>query len=65
MILGRYIAPAGRTLWLGGTELSRTRESCMFNCSFTHIETVYDVVDCPMAAFTRLRRRLQTDYRNT
>ena len=46
MIPGRYIAPAGRTLWLGGTELSRTRESCMFNCSFTHIETVYDVVDC-------------------
>lgn len=46
MIEGRYIAPAGRTLWLGGTELSRTRESCMFNCSFTHIETVYDVVDC-------------------
>lgn len=46
MIVGRYIAPAGRTLWLGGTELSRTRESCMFNCSFTHIETVYDVVDC-------------------
>ncbi len=46
MILGRYIAPAGRTLWLGGTELSRTRESCMFNCSFTYIETVYDVVDC-------------------
>ncbi len=46
MIYGRYIAPAGRTLWLGGTELSRTRESCMFNCSFTHIETVYDVVDC-------------------
>src|SRR5262245_42186532 len=36
MIRGRYIAPAGRTLWLGGTELSRTRESCMFNCSFTH-----------------------------
>lgn len=46
MIVGRYIAPAGRTLWLGGTELSRLRESCMFNCSFTHIETVYDVVDC-------------------
>jgi adenosylcobalamin-dependent ribonucleoside-triphosphate reductase len=46
MILSRCIAPAGRTLWLGGTELSQTRESCMFNCSFTHIETVYDVVDC-------------------
>lgn len=44
-ILGRYIAPAGRTLFLGGTELSRRRESCMFNCSFTEVETVYDVVD--------------------
>jgi len=37
--------PAGRTLWLGGTELSRKRESCMFNCSYTHVETVYDLVD--------------------
>lgn len=45
LILNRYIAPAGRTLWLGGTELSRTRESSMFNCSFTHVETVYDMVD--------------------
>lgn len=45
LVLGRYIAPAGRTLWLGGTELSRQRESCMFNCSYTHVETVYDVVD--------------------
>jgi ribonucleoside-triphosphate reductase len=45
LIQGRYIAPAGRTLWLGGTELSRKRESCMFNCSYTHVETVYDVVD--------------------
>lgn len=45
LILNRRLAPAGRTLWLGGTELSRTRESCMFNCAFTHVETVYDVVD--------------------
>ncbi|GAB4231478.1 MAG: ribonucleoside-triphosphate reductase, adenosylcobalamin-dependent [Chlamydiales bacterium] len=45
LVQGRYIAPAGRTLWLGGTELSRQRESCMFNCSFTHVETVYDMVD--------------------
>ncbi|MFQ5728986.1 MAG: ribonucleoside-triphosphate reductase, adenosylcobalamin-dependent [Waddliaceae bacterium] len=45
LILDRRIAPAGRTLWLGGTELSRKRESSMFNCSFTHVETVYDVVD--------------------
>lgn len=44
-ILGRYITPAGRTLFLGGTELSRRRESCMFNCSFTEVETVYDLVD--------------------
>lgn len=45
LILHHYIAPAGRTLWLGGTELSRTRESSMFNCSYTHVETVYDMVD--------------------
>jgi len=45
LVLNRRIMPAGRTLWLGGTELSRKRESCMFNCSFTHVETVYDVVD--------------------
>lgn len=45
LISGRYIAPSGRTFWLGGTELGRTRESSMFNCSYTHVETVYDVVD--------------------
>ena len=45
LIIERRIAPAGRTLWLGGTELSRKRESSMFNCSFTHVETVYDLVD--------------------
>ncbi|NCF70475.1 MAG: ribonucleoside-triphosphate reductase, adenosylcobalamin-dependent [Chlamydiales bacterium] len=44
-ILARKLMPAGRTLFLGGTELSKQRESCMFNCSFTHVETVYDVVD--------------------
>lgn len=45
LILDRRIAASGRTLWLGGTELSRTRESSMFNCSFTFVETVYDLVD--------------------
>ena len=45
LIVDRYLAPAGRTLWLGGTDLSRQRESCMFNCSFTNVETVYDLVD--------------------
>ncbi len=45
LILARRMMPAGRTLWLGGTELSRKRESSMFNCAFTDVETVYDVVD--------------------
>lgn len=45
LVLNRSISVGGRTLWLGGTELSRTRESSMFNCSYTHVETVYDVVD--------------------
>jgi len=36
---------AGRTLWLGGTEISKTRESSQFNCSFTNVETIYDIVD--------------------
>lgn len=45
LVLNRYMMPSGRSLWLGGTELSRQRESSMFNCSFTHVETVYDVVD--------------------
>lgn len=45
LMLSRYIMPAGRTLFLGGTELSQRRESCMFNCSFTEVETIYDMVD--------------------
>ena len=45
LILNRKVAPAGRTLWLGGTKLSQKRESSMFNCSFTQVETVYDIVD--------------------
>lgn len=45
LILNRKIAPAGRTLWLGGTEISRRRESSMFNCAYTHVETIYDIVD--------------------
>jgi ribonucleoside-triphosphate reductase len=45
LIYYRKIMPAGRTLWLGGTEVSRRRESSMFNCSHTNIETVYDIVD--------------------
>ena len=45
LITGRYLMPSGRTLWLGGTEISQTRESSMFNCAFSYVETVYDVVD--------------------
>lgn len=45
LLIDRKVAVAGRTLWLGGTEISRRREASMFNCSFTNIETVYDVVD--------------------
>lgn len=41
----RALLPEGRTLWLSGTEISETRESCMFNSAFTYVETVYDVVD--------------------
>jgi len=41
----RCVMPAGRTLWLGGTEWSRKRESSMFNCAHLLVETVYDVVD--------------------
>lgn len=45
LLLDRKVAVAGRTLWLGGTPISRTREASQFNCAFTNIETVYDVVD--------------------
>jgi ribonucleoside-triphosphate reductase len=37
---------SGRTLWLGGTTVAKTREASQFNCSFTNVETIYDVVDC-------------------
>lgn len=46
LIYDRKVCPAGRTLWLGGTEVSKRRESSMFNCSHSNIETVYDIVDC-------------------
>lgn len=45
LILERKVAVAGRTLWLGNTEVARRREASMFNCSFTNVETVYDAVD--------------------
>lgn len=45
LMLKRKVSLAGRSLWLGGTELSRTRESSQFNCSGSICSTVYDVVD--------------------
>lgn len=45
LMLERKASMSGRTLWLGGTEVSRQREASMFNCSFLRIQTVYDCVD--------------------
>jgi adenosylcobalamin-dependent ribonucleoside-triphosphate reductase len=45
LMLDRKVLMSGRTLWLGGTEVAQRREASQFNCSFTHVETVYDVVD--------------------
>jgi len=45
VLLYRRGALAGRTYWLGGTEKGRECECSQFNCSFTIIETVHDLVD--------------------
>jgi adenosylcobalamin-dependent ribonucleoside-triphosphate reductase len=45
LMLGRKVLPSGRTLWLGGTDVAKTREASQFNCSFGRVETVSDVVD--------------------
>jgi ribonucleoside-triphosphate reductase len=45
LMIERKMSMSGRTLWLGGTEVSRRREASQFNCSFLRIETVQDVVD--------------------
>lgn len=45
LLLERKVLMSGRTLWLGGTEVAKRREASQFNCSFTNVETVYDVVD--------------------
>lgn len=41
----RRVSAAGRTLWLGGTELVKRREASSFNCSYVEVRTVHDVVD--------------------
>ena len=45
LMVEKKLSTSGRTLWLGGTEVSKRREASQFNCSFTEVETVYDVVD--------------------
>lgn len=45
LMLDRKVLPSGRTLWLGGTTVAKLREASQFNCAFTQVETVYDVVD--------------------
>lgn len=45
VMMERKASCSGRTLWLGGTEVAKRREASQFNCSFTEVETVYDVVD--------------------
>ena len=45
LMVQKKVSVSGRTLWLGGTPLSKQREASQFNCSNTVIETVYDVVD--------------------
>ncbi|CAB4134103.1 RTPR, ribonucleoside-triphosphate reductase, adenosylcobalamin-dependent [uncultured Caudovirales phage] len=45
LMLDRKVSMSGRSLWLGGTDVAKNREASQFNCSFTNVETVYDVVD--------------------
>ena len=45
LMLEKKASCSGRTLWLGGTEVAKRREASQFNCSFTEVETVYDIVD--------------------
>lgn len=45
LLLDRKVMVAGRTLWLGGTEVTKRREATMFNCSYLNIRTIQDVVD--------------------
>lgn len=45
LMMDRKVLMSGRTLWLGGTDIAKRREASQFNCSFTHAETVQDLVD--------------------
>lgn len=45
LILDRKVAPAGRTLWLGGTDIGKKIELSQFNCAAIVVRTVHDMVD--------------------
>jgi len=45
LMIERKLSVSGRTLWLGDTDVAKTREASQFNCSFTEVETVFDIVD--------------------
>lgn len=45
LMIQRKVSVSGRTLWLGDTAVSKRREASQFNCSFTEVESVKDVVD--------------------
>lgn len=44
-LLNRELGLAGRTMWLGGTDTAQSREATQFNCSFTEVRSIHDVVD--------------------
>lgn len=45
LMLDRAVLPSGRTMWLGGTRKAREREASQFNCAFTEVQSIYDLVD--------------------
>lgn len=45
LFMDRKVTVSGRTRWLGGTDIAKTREASQFNCSFGEVQTVHDVVD--------------------
>ncbi len=45
LMLNYEASVSGRTLWLGGTDISKKFHATQFNCSFIQIRTVHDLVD--------------------
>ncbi len=45
LMISRKVLVSGRTLWLGGTDIAKTREASQFNCAHLKVETINDIVD--------------------